>query len=85
MSAVILAAARRWECTGALEPACSILAYRIFINRSADRSIDRSNEPTIDRSTDRRLPLVGMDTGYGQDQVGHVRGVGRLAMGLLAT
>lgn len=42
----------------------------IFINRS------------IDRSTDRRLPAT-VDTGYGQDQVGHVRGVGQAGYGTL--
>lgn len=36
----------------------------------------------IDRSIDRRLPAT-VDTGYGQDQVGHVRGVGQAGYGTL--
>lgn len=46
------------------------VCMHIFINRS------------IDRSTDRRLPAT-VDTGYGQDQVGHVRGVGQAGYGTL--
>lgn len=71
----------RWECTLLvpswlivvimLESVCVHMYVYIYIYLLIDRSIDGSTATAT------------VDTGYGQDQVGHVRGVGHMpGMGL---